>query len=157
MSGVGASHLDKKSPWNINVSELTNKAVCKRALKTAFPEWDSSNNTYKHDIEEAKRRGLSRRACARLSGRFGEREIRSIQDDTGSKRPSPSLNIIDKTKKMIAEIARTKEQLSRLEVVFKKVETISRQILDIKNQNDTILNQIGKWQDVIPRLEKNIK
>ena len=76
------------------------------------------------------------------------KQLRATQKTLGNKKSLNALSKKYKTQKGLTD----KNTLK-----IKNIEEISRQIRDIKNQNDTILNQIGKWQDVIPRLEKNIK
>ena len=160
------------------------KTLCMSAIQGYLPFWDVNDP---QAVAQAKRRGLSERQCARLTERFSEQKIRSFKKDIQQKRgPSTNTKQERKNRQLFIDNKKLQKQIKQLKAAqknlakkslgginqklkkqealtdkntlkIKNIEAISRQILDIKNQNDTILNQIGEWQDVIPRLEKNIK
>lgn len=57
-----------------NRTDRSIEFICKLAINSHYPSWEPST-TYRSDISEAKRRGLTEKQCARLSGRFSEQQI----------------------------------------------------------------------------------
>ena len=51
---------------------IADKALCQLAIQNTSPRWTSSTQY----VNEAKRRGLTERQCARLTGKFGESKLR---------------------------------------------------------------------------------
>ena len=51
------------------------KYTCTGAIQYTTPKWETGI-TYRSSVVKAKQLGLSERDCARLTGRFGERQLR---------------------------------------------------------------------------------
>ena len=51
------------------------KYTCSSAIQATTPKWETGNS-YRPFVVKAKQLGLSERDCARLTGRFGERQLR---------------------------------------------------------------------------------
>ena len=51
------------------------KYACQSAIQATTPKWET-DLSYRSHVRDAKRLGLSERDCARLTGRFGERQLR---------------------------------------------------------------------------------
>ena len=195
----------------LTADEMKMRTLCKRAIQGSVPRWDEIN--FLSDVKKAKKLGLSERACARKSGRFTERELRSasnsrdpvafdgrkfkeinnaanseqdrrierlnanikglqsrlkaqavliekltnISDVRLRENSQKNSNMGENLRALEQKVLDQSGQLSAIKREYEKSPNSIKTVKEINSQNDTILNNIGKWQDVIPRLERRLE
>ena len=58
---------------SFDVNQTTTESLCSISIQERTPRWETSE-VYQPYIQEAKRRGLNEKQCAKLTGRFNKPE-----------------------------------------------------------------------------------
>ena len=125
------------------------KALCGRAIEGQSPRWESRiDGGYLDDVAKAKELGLSERQCARLTGRFNERELRGASpvkpETSASKTDSTQINLLNKN------LERLRSQIRKQERAFKKLETASQTgTVETTTQYNILANQVALMTEKI--------
>jgi S1-C subfamily serine protease len=86
---IAAVHQTPTAPTTASIAIFANRSnqeICKFAILGRRPNWIAS--IFIQDIvDEAKRRGYSEQQCARLTGRFTEKQIAAVHDGPKIKSP----------------------------------------------------------------------
>ena len=91
-----------------------------------------------------------------------QKQIKSLTQKLtqSDRRFAQKIKALEKDIKTKVSQSRVKKQTSTLPSLSNRVGSLEKDfklnVKEIKSQNDTILNNIGKWQEVIPRLEKSV-
>ena len=80
---TATSNLSKR-----RIRGITGDSICEGAIRSNEPKWESIKAKLLY-VSEAKRRGLTERQCARLTGRFTEQQIADAHLLPVSDRPEP--------------------------------------------------------------------
>ena len=101
--------------WTIQAkaepSLKTDQFVCEEIIKPRIPEWRDEDGAWVSTyLTEARNRGLTEIQCARLVGRFTERQLRS----KSRKAKVPPESIFNQTSKMKSELGKVKETLANI-------------------------------------------
>ena len=174
--------------WTIQAkaepSLKTDQFVCEEIIKPRIPEWRDEDGAWVSTyLTEARNRGLTEIQCARLVGRFTERQLRS----KSRKAKVPTESIFNQTSKMKSELGKVKETLAniinnasgetqkenkktiasldqkivnlnkRMASIDKKIKLIESKTKNTAVNSDTVLNNIVEWQKIIPRLDRTVK
>ena len=138
-----------------NLSGVSDKTLCMSAIKGYEPFWDTSSDYTSH-LRVAKKRGLTERACARLTQRFSERELRSasnkternFQNQTKSK-AKPTSKRGDDLQTLIRNLSKSNaQQTVELKNLKRSLKVLSKQINQEKKNKKDVAQQNKKLEDL---------
>ena len=126
-----------------------NEVLCWKAIKGFKPFWNFATEATRSSVNEAKRLGFSDRECARLTGRFSEREIRaasakkSIEDPVKSNKARPKSNTSRPVTNERAIIILT-TQVNSLKAQLKKQNQVYN---SLKRKTEAAFNSVKNLQN----------
>jgi len=121
------------------------KYACQSAIQATTPKWET-DRSHRSDVIKAKRLGLSERDCARLTGRFGESQLR--QANSNLEKPKAKKPKAEASKKTTSTTSKDIKSLQKTVTDLKNNINVTRSLL---NKNQT------KYDRKISKLQKQIK